>query len=192
MTPLEQLEAWLEWYNAARNSLRRIQRLAEMYWADLPWEADIQMWRDNMLGKLEGEKVAADATEALTRLDDLAVVELFSIFEGIVRTLVAEQVLAASVSLTHPMLKAAAKGAIDAAERRSFAEILNSYSQGGHADLAEQVRQVRRYRNWISHGRRGRELTRIDPKTAYERLRKFLELLFTPATGKPGQTHPDA
>ncbi len=144
------------------------------------------MGRDNILGKLEGEKVKGDSDTALARLDDLAVVELFSIFEGIVRTQVAEQVRKASVGLVHPMLKAAARTAVDAAERRSFAEILNSYSQGGHPDLAEQVRQVRRYRNWISHGRRGKSQNKIEPKTAYERLRKFLELILAPGASITG------
>lgn len=78
------------------------------------------------------------------------------------------------------MLIAAARNAIEAAGHRSFAEILNSYSKGGHADIAEQVRQVRRYHNWLSHGRRGKEQRKIEPKTAYERLRKFLELLLPP------------
>jgi hypothetical protein len=181
MSPLKALDEGYACYESARQSLRRLYRLADRYWDVLPWYGDVEMWRDNALGSLEGETVKTDAQTALTRLDDWAVIELFSIFEGAVRTLVAEQVRAASVSLNHPMLKAAAKGAIDAAERRSFAEILKSYSQGGHADLAEQVRQVRRYRNWLSHGRRGKELAKIDPKTAHDRLRRFLELLVPPA-----------
>lgn len=138
------------------------------------------MERDNLVGKLEGGRASAEATNAESRLDELAVVELFSIFEGAVRELVAEQVRSEAAGLTHPVLKAAARGAIDAAERRSFADILKSYSQGGHADLAEEVRQVRRYRNWLSHGRRGADLGKIEPATAYRRLRKFLELVSPP------------
>ena len=190
MTLLDQLDSGWKWYEDARNSLRRLQRLAAQYWDVLPWDG--RMGRDNVLGKLEGERVSGDTTNADSRLDDLAVVELFSIFEGIVRVLVAEQVREAAVALTHPVLKAAARGAIEAAERRSFADILKSYSQGGHADLAEEVRQVRRYRNWLSHGRRGKELRKIEPKTAYQRLRKFLELLSpSPAsTELPGGAPP--
>lgn len=190
MTYPEQLAAldqgW-KWYNATRQSLRRVDRLAENFWDKLPWYGDVQMGRDNLLGLLESKTVHEDAVRALDRLDELAVIEVFSIFEGAVRTLVAEQVRAASAGLTHPMLIAAGKGAIDAAERRSFADILNSYSQGGHADLAEQVRQVRRYRNWVSHGRRGKQLTAIEPKTAYQRLRAFLELILRSAT-QPGNS----
>lgn len=180
MTPVQQLDAGWAWYQAARNSLRRLQRLADQYWTDLPWEGETQLWRDNLVGKLEGEQVSADAKNAESRLDDLAVIELFSIFEGIVRTLIVEQVREASVGLSHPMLRAAAREAIAAAKTRSFAQILNSYSQGGHAALAEHVRSVRKYRNWLSHGRRGEELNKIDPKTAYQRLRKFLELIAPP------------
>jgi hypothetical protein len=174
--------------------MRRLDRLAEKYWDDLPWRGEVAMERDGLLGKLEQEEVSADVKSAESRLDDLAIIELFSIFEGIVRTQIATQVRAESTSLTHPMLKAAAKNAVDAAERRSFAEILNSYSQGGHANLAEQVRQVRRYRNWISHGRRGKVPIRIEPKTAYERLRKFLELISPPPPpiARADETIPEA
>ena len=181
MSLFAKLDAGWAWYRAARDSLRRLERLADQYWDDLPWQSPVLMERDSLIGKLEQEKASADAKAALTRLDDLAVIELFSIFEGEVRVLVAEQVEKEAAALTHPMLKAAARNAIDAAGRRSFAAILDSYSKGGHADLAEQVRQVRRYRNWISHGRRGEVLPTIEPKTAYQRLRQFLELLSPPA-----------
>ncbi|WP_439630938.1 hypothetical protein [Gemmata sp.] len=139
------------------------------------------MGRDNLIGKLQAKEVVGNAEVAESRLDDLAVVELFSVFEGVVRTIVADQVRDASLGLTHPVLKAAARSAVEAAEHRSFAEILSSYSKGGHADLAEQVRQVRRYRNWLSHGRRGSTQRKIDPRTAYQRLAKFLTLLLPPA-----------
>jgi hypothetical protein len=185
MPPLDALDQSWRWYEAARLSLRRLEHLTK-YWDHLPWKSGPVMERDNVIGKLEGTKAAEDAAGALARLADLAVVELFSVFEGVVRALVAEQVRAASLGLSHPMLKAAAKGAVEAAERRSFAEILRSYSQGGHADLTEQVRQIRRYRNWLSHGRRGKPLRQIEPKTAYQRLRLFLELLLP----KPPATPP--
>lgn len=140
MTPQQRLEAAWQWYTAARASLRRLRRLAENYWQDLPWEGDVQMGRDNLIGKLEAREVLGDTEIAESRLDDLAMIELFSVFEGIVRTIVADQVRDASVALAHPVLKAAARSAVEAAEHRSFAEILNSYSKGGHAALAEQVR----------------------------------------------------
>jgi hypothetical protein len=181
MTPLEELDDVWTWYLAMRQSLRRIRRFAEKYWDDLPWHHDeVQMWRDTVLGKLPSEQVAADAQTAVSRIDDLAVIELFSVFEGIVRRLVAEQVENASASLSHPMLIAAARDAVEATKKRSFAEVLSAYGKGGHANIAEQVRQVRKYRNWITHGRRGEQLRKIEPKVAYDRLCKFLELILPP------------
>jgi hypothetical protein len=190
MTPLEELDAGWAWYEATRQSLRRIRRLGEKYWDALPWHGEAEMWRDSAVGKLAGERVATDAQTAASRLDDLAVIELFSIFEGTVRRLVAEQVRIASVSLTHPVLIAAARDAVQAVERRSFAELLTAYGRGGHAALAEQVRQVRKYRNWLSHGRRGNELRKIEPKTAYERLRQFLQLILPPPAAGGADTAP--
>jgi hypothetical protein len=182
MTPLEQLDAAWAWYQAARHSLRRLRRIAEKYWDALPWEGEAQMGRDNVVGKLESEQVLVDAKNAESRMDELAVIELFSIFEGIVRTHAVKQLGEASVGLKHPLLIAAAEDAIEAAEKRSFAQVLNSYSQGGHADLAEQLRRVRHYRNWLTHGRKKgkKEEPRIDPMTAYQRLRKFLEIVLLP------------
>ncbi len=192
MTPIEELDARFEWYEATRNSLRRIARIGGKFWADLPWGGSVAMERDNLLGKLEQTEVLQDATLAISRLDDLAIIELFSIFEGVVRGIVAEQVRNHAISITHPVLVAAAKNAIEATERRSFAEILNSYSEGGYADLAEQVRQIRRYRNWLAHGQRGTIPRKIEPKTAYQRLRQFLELLRTTSLTPTNEAVPDS
>jgi len=40
------------------------------------------------------------------------------------------------------------------------------------------VNQVRRYRNWAAHGRRGDEPESIDPPAAYFRLSTFLARFF--------------
>jgi hypothetical protein len=44
-------------------------------------------------------------------------------------------------------------------------------------DTRTLVDQVRHYRNWVAHGRRGLVKNNVDPEVAIRRLEKFLELL---------------
>jgi hypothetical protein len=59
-------------------------------------------------------------------------------------------------------------------EQGSFFNVLEPYKDLD-ANLVEQVNQVRRYRNWVAHGRRTEQPAAVDPKTAYDRLKQFLE-----------------
>jgi hypothetical protein len=55
--------------------------------------------------------------------------------------------------------------------------VLESY-KGVNDNLVEQVNQVRKYRNWVSHGKRKAQPAIVGPKAAYERLSKCLSLIF--------------
>lgn len=57
--------------------------------------------------------------------------------------------------------------------------MLEPYKSPATNDLIEQVNQVRRYRNWVAHGRREdmRPEAEVYPKTAYDRLQKILTAL---------------
>ena len=175
MTTLD--DAWV-WYQRTRISLQLLGRLGGKYWSQLPWDGPLG--RDNKFRTTEAAQVVADAALAQRPLDDLAVTMMFAAFEATVRHVIAGQIGREAVSLRHPMLVAAARDAVVSVNTRAFSTVLAAYSKGGHADLAERVRQVRRYRNWVSHGRRGRPPETIDPNTAYERLRNFLALVMPP------------
>jgi hypothetical protein len=58
----------------------------------------------------------------------------------------------------------------------SFYKVTEAY-KALDPDLIEQVNQVRKYRNWVAHGRRGEPQNAVDPKTAYARLNRFLDRL---------------
>ena len=45
------------------------------------------------------------------------------------------------------------------------------------SDLVEEVNQVRKYRNWVSHGKRGERPDNVEPPMAFDRLRRFLQFL---------------
>jgi hypothetical protein len=44
----------------------------------------------------------------------------------------------------------------------------------------EEVNQVRQYRNRVAHGRRGNPPFSLDPETASERLKRFLDRFTKP------------
>jgi hypothetical protein len=180
-------DAW-GWYVAATGSMKRLAHLAR-YWGQLPWGEGVPsiepLEKDNVLRHVEASGLSEDARVVGDELDDLAVILMFSAFEAVVRQVVAEQVEQESRGLEHPMLIAAAKDSIEAINKRSFAQVLAAYSKGGHADLAERVRQVRHYRNWLTHGRRKKPKAVVDARAAYDRLREFLALI---RNDRPGST----
>src|SRR5437868_2980724 len=130
----------------------------------------------------------------LDDLDDLCVLLLFSVFEALVRDQVLRGVDAEIRSLRHPTLRRAADDARDAIEQGSFFKVLEPYKEI-EANLIELVNQVRRYRNWVAHGRRGPQPGKIDPDTAFVRLTRLLGAMQPPdaapaPTGSPGPAGP--
>jgi hypothetical protein len=166
-------EAWI-WYQETRRVLRATRRLGDLHWDRLPWDGDLG--RDDELKPLKGPQVARGADQGLRQLDDLAIVLFFSIFEAMVRERIRTEVGVEKLTLRHPVLQIAANEAERKLDRGSFHQVLELLKRYG-PDLVEQVRQVRRYRNWVSHGRRGGPPLPLNAKSAYARLSAFLTRL---------------
>jgi hypothetical protein len=69
--------------------------------------------------------------------------------------------------------------ALKEVRRGSFARVL-SLSRSIDPELTEQVRQIRCYRNWLTHGKPIAEtggIQSIDPRTVYLRLGSYLVAL---------------
>ena len=64
----------------------------------------------------------------------------------------------------------------DQIEHGSFYRLLQVL-KGLDANLIEEVNRVRRYRNWVAHGRRTAKPDAVDPETAFRRLMDFLGVL---------------
>jgi hypothetical protein len=83
-----------------------------------------------------------------------------------------------AVAVTHPVVQAALGDGRDQIEQGSFFRVLQAYKPSIDNDLVEQVNQVRKYRNWVAHGRRGSETpASVTPLAAYDRLRALLAAL---------------
>ena len=172
-------DAW-EWYKNTRNQLRLVRRLGERYWDDLPW--DKGLGGDRLFQELAGDKARAGADLSLLYLDDLAVVVLFSVFESMVRLRVLAEVEGEAAGLRHRALKLAAEEMTRRIAEGGFFHVLEPFKDL-HADLVEEVHQVRRYRNWVAHGRKGDPQNNVTPETAFARLTRFLNVLSAPGPG---------
>lgn len=179
-------DAWA-WYESARLNLHRMRRLGARHWDDASLE-HASLWRDDQFKEVEASHIARETALALEPLDDLGVLVMFSVFEAVVRDQLERDVRASAAGLGHPVLRHAAEEALDGIRQGSFANnVLGPLKVQGQvpAELAEQVRQVREYRNWVGHGRGAARPATVTPLDAYDRLREFLDALGIP-TGTPG------
>lgn len=179
-------EAWA-WYQSTMKGAKRLAHLSK-YWQFIPWESD-EVWvrgirTDNTLQHVEADVMAGDAGQTENGLDDLAVLLLFSVFEANVRNVVESQIRPELALLRHIILKQAGDDVLQSITEGSFYCVLEPFKTHVDNDLIEQVNQVRRYRNWVAHGRQplraGEQLPEVQPKDAYQRLSAFLALINSP------------
>jgi hypothetical protein len=79
--------------------------------------------------------------------------------------------------LSHALIVRIVEEAVQQIEHGSFYQVLEDFKGRGKDGLVEEVNQVRRYRNWVAHGRRTAMPDAVDPDTAYRRLKRFLDVL---------------
>jgi hypothetical protein len=168
-------DAW-KWYQEAKSQVALVHRLAAEHWQELPWEG--RLGRDDRFKGLERKKLAQDAQATLAQLDDLAVLVLFSVFESRVREHLAGELRneVREKSVSHSVLLQAVDDLIRQVEEGSFFKVLSPFKPLDH-NLVEEVNQVRRYRNWVAHGKRGKKPPAVEPRSAYERLDRFWKLM---------------
>jgi hypothetical protein len=168
-------EAW-QWYEDTKSSLRRMSRIGRVWWDLIPW--DRRPWLgDRHFIELEKQDVTGPADNGYENLDDIAVVVLFSVFEATVRGEVLKQVGVEETQYQHRTIIAAIETAKERVSEGSFFAVLEPFKTAD-SNLIEQVHQVRKFRNWVSHGKRGEQPALVDPPTAYDRLTRCLNLLF--------------
>ncbi len=170
-------DAW-RWCENARRYLQLMKRLGQQHWESLPWEG--ALGRDDQLRNLLADEVVGGTEVVLDDLNDQCVLVLFSVFEATVRDHVLASMREESDALVHPALRHAAESVAESIEHGSFFKVLEPY-KAIDANLVEEVNQVRRYRNWAAHGRRGMQPIAITPAMALDRLRRFLDRFIPPA-----------
>ena len=172
-------EAW-SWYVTTQNQLHLFARLGQKHWAGLPWEGSLG--RDDHLKGLESEAIVAGSEFCLEHLDDFAVLILFSVFESIIRDQVLSEVEDEKGRIRNEVVLQIVNDGAEVIEHGGFYRVLQVF-KGRDAGLVEAVNQVRRYRNWVAHGRRTSQPDSVDPETAFRRLKNFLGILGIGAAG---------
>ncbi len=169
-------DAW-KWYITTKRQLDLFSRLGRKHWNDLPWDG--ALGRDDQLKTLDAGAISEGTEFCLAHLDDFAILVLFSAFEAVVR----EKVLAMIEDERKRQGRFLVVRILDEARqesRRGRILRLLGFFKNQDAGLVEEVNQVRRYRNWVAHGRRTSPTAAVDPQAAYKRLTRFLELLNKP------------
>ena len=157
-------DAW-RWYENARRMMVCMHRLGTHHWSKLP----STIASDKRFQDLEPTEVTACAQLVLDDLSDLCVVLLFSVFESQVREQVRLDVETAMPASLHPALDKAVDDLKESIDNGSFHGVLACF-KSVDADLVEEVNQVRKYRNWVAHGRRSRQPDNVTAEIAFDRL----------------------
>jgi hypothetical protein len=176
-------EAW-KWYRAVKEGMRQLEHLAK-FWDALPWTqgaawvADLE--HDNVLRNVSASAILGQATTVKLDLDDLAVLVLFSVFEAIIRETVKDQIRPEVNLIRHDALRRAAETFLEDVEDGSFFGVLQILKSPATNDAVEKVNKVRKYRNWVAHGRRSaKPLDHVRPEDAHSWLTEFLALVGSP------------
>lgn len=163
-------EAWA-WYQSAKKTAEWMKRLGARHWEALPWEGPLG--RDHHLNLLDAIEIEEKTSRVLGDLDDLCVLLLFSAFEATIRARVLRDVQAATPETDHPTIRSAWDSMEEGIQRGSFTRVLEPFKRVD-ATLIEEVNQVRKFRNWVAHGRRDEPPASVDPVAAFDRLSRFL------------------
>jgi hypothetical protein len=171
-------DAW-RWYSAVRSLVGMMDRMARRYWSEEAEEKTLKdtLHKDAVFREYEAATIRDLASRVLDDLEDLAVLLLFSVFEANVRDRTLEEMdRELDNPPRHVVLKKAVADARDMIEHGSFGRLTESY-RGLDPEVRTLVDQVRHYRNWVAHGRRGTVKNNVDPESTIDRLERFLKLL---------------
>jgi hypothetical protein len=159
-------DAW-KWYEQVRTMAGHMERLGKRFWDREDW-AQI-LGQDDCFRHVESDRLREEARAIRDDLDDLGVLLMFSVFEAIVRDRVLADVATSLPERLHPAVGHAINELKKDIETGSFGKVTEALKSLDR-DLIEAVNQVRRYRNWVAHGRRDEQPPKVTPKVAYNRL----------------------
>jgi len=163
-----ELNAIFDWYKFTRDLLQGISKMLEQNpenLHDLSWPKELE-WQPI-------DKAQDTLRRALEELDDLVVLALFAGFEAWLLQEISEVLCAKGEPITAFSQEVFAY-ARSALQRESLAKLLDVYKTIMPAKTVDQVKEIKRYRDWVAHGKRKPRPLAITPKEAYERLNEFI------------------
>jgi hypothetical protein len=166
--PKGELDAIFDWYKFTRDLLQWISKMLEQNPENLhdrPWPKELK-WQPI-------DKVQDKLKHALEELDDLVVLALFAEFETWLLQEISEVLCAKGEPVT-AFSQGVLEHARSALERESLAKLLDVYKTIVPPETVDQVKEIKKYRNWVAHGKRKDQPFAMTPKEAYERLNEFI------------------
>ncbi|MHC5057486.1 MAG: hypothetical protein ACYTKD_22660 [Planctomycetota bacterium] len=168
-TSTAQLDDVWKWYLLCRDAFIAAGRLVERYPAALPGDSE-----------LFSETVPAAVSrlgDAQAELDDLVILALFAVFER--ETISALQGVrdSAMSSLRRHAERELVSMALSDVEEWRLVELLDVFKGVVDSDTVGLVKQIKKNRDWVAHGKKGERPLNLDPEEVRERLRRFLEEL---------------
>jgi hypothetical protein len=175
-------DAW-NWYESATNQLTLMQRLGTHHWNNETL-ANASIWNDDKFKEIEAQDIVDATIAAISPMEDLGVLVLFSVFEATVRDHLEQVIAPLAKKQENQILVHAAQKALEGIRDGSFANHvllpLQKQKRISHS-LADKVNQVRDYRNWVAHGKRPggrkRKIEQLSASETFSRLNEFLEAL---------------
>jgi hypothetical protein len=164
-------DAW-RWHETTKRHINLFGRIGQKYWDGLAWDGPLG--RDDKLKSLESGVIVEEFRFCVAHLDDFAILVLFSAFESAVREQVLSMIENERSQSDRPLVARILDEARQETKRGRILRVLGFF-KNQDAGLVEKVNQVRRYRNWVAHGRRTIRPAAVDPTEAYERLKEFID-----------------
>jgi len=166
---MDPLGAVWEWYEYARDSIGHAAHRLEIDPDSIPgFLVFASPRRETALEKL---------ARAHGELDDLTVLALFAVFEQALLdhlVLISQSVQQGAATALEESL---ASRALKDLQRWPLDDVLDVYKAALDANLVGLAKQVKDYRDWVAHGKKGPPDARIDPRMAYDRLSDILGAL---------------
>lgn len=167
----ELLDRVWSWYESVCDSISAAAYLVEnapgrippsLKFADLAPEAAL-----DTLGQTQKE------------IEDHAVLALFAVFERSILDHLVSTARNVEGRLASALERRMVSEGLKDLDRWRLGDVLDVYKVRIDSRLVGDVKQVKRYRDWVAHGRRSPVPTQMNPKTAYDRLSEFVRALAT-------------
>jgi hypothetical protein len=147
------------------------------HWANLPHE--LPLFKDKHFVELDAAVFQREADLGLSAIDDLAVMVMFSALEAEFREHVSLQLLHDAETLTHPFSLKVMNDALREIEKESIERTLSGFALTKMNDgkMILRVQDIRDFRNWVAHGKKGPSPKVIEPNQAYQSLKRLLDFV---------------
>jgi hypothetical protein len=164
-----QLEDVWRWYRLCRDAFRAAGTAVERGLHFVPDGSELSL--ETASSAVSRLKHAQD------ELDDLVILALFAVFEREAIAAIEDVRDSATTFLQDRVERELVSEALSDVEEWRLVELLDVFKGVVEPATVGLVKQVKRTRDWVAHGKKGARPLNLNPGDAHARLRRFLEEL---------------